>query len=254
MKLNSIIGIIVIAVTSAVTETNAATMISLRGNAVTGGNAGTVNSNLNASALVGPAGGLGTTWNLATDFTVTNMLDSTGAATGINFTTTHSERRGKSSLSSGELEIARSYMQFFGKGDDVTVTFSGFAPGSTHDIWLVSLAPGDGTEGARGTWSTTNTTTSASSQILDGSVRNATTFVAGQNFTYFQNVQATAGGEIVFFGDAYDGDNGISEPNATQDNEHRLQLNGFQIVAIPEPSSIALLGLGGLALILRRRR
>tara|TARA_B110000908_G_scaffold33785_1_gene40483 strand:- start:3581 stop:4303 length:723 start_codon:yes stop_codon:yes gene_type:complete len=34
----------------------------------------------------------------------------------------------------------------------------------------------------------------------------------------------------------------------------RAPLTGFQIVAVPEPSSTALLGLGGLALILRRRK
>lgn len=34
----------------------------------------------------------------------------------------------------------------------------------------------------------------------------------------------------------------------------RSPINGFVVVAIPEPSSTALLGLGGLALILRRRK
>jgi hypothetical protein len=34
----------------------------------------------------------------------------------------------------------------------------------------------------------------------------------------------------------------------------RLRMSGFQIVAVPEPSAAALLGLGGLALILRRRK
>jgi len=34
----------------------------------------------------------------------------------------------------------------------------------------------------------------------------------------------------------------------------RAPLAGFQIVEVPEPSSAALLGLGGLALILRRRK
>jgi hypothetical protein len=33
-----------------------------------------------------------------------------------------------------------------------------------------------------------------------------------------------------------------------------LQLNAYQLRSVPEPSSTALLGLGGLALILRRRK
>lgn len=38
------------------------------------------------------------------------------------------------------------------------------------------------------------------------------------------------------------------------DTTLRAPMNGFQIVQVPEPSTTALLGLGGLALILRRRR
>ncbi len=41
---------------------------------------------------------------------------------------------------------------------------------------------------------------------------------------------------------------------ASGDATKRAVINGMQIVQIPEPSSTALLGLGGLALVLRRRR
>ena len=37
-------------------------------------------------------------------------------------------------------------------------------------------------------------------------------------------------------------------------NNDFVVINGFEVEAVPEPSSAALLGLGGLALILRRRK
>ena len=37
----------------------------------------------------------------------------------------------------------------------------------------------------------------------------------------------------------------------TSDGLNQLMLNGFELSAVPEPSSTALLGLGGLALMLR---
>ena len=40
----------------------------------------------------------------------------------------------------------------------------------------------------------------------------------------------------------------------TSNNGTIANINGIQIVQVPEPSSAALLGLGGLALILRRRK
>jgi len=45
----------------------------------------------------------------------------------------------------------------------------------------------------------------------------------------------------------------LKDPSSTN-SWSRAGLRGIQIVAVPEPSSAALLGLGGLALFLRRRR
>jgi hypothetical protein len=59
----------------------------------------------------------------------------------------------------------------------------------------------------------------------------------------FEGLVPNGSDSIVINGDKVSGDHGM--------------WNGFQLVetgAIPEPSSTALLGLGGLALILRRRR
>lgn len=52
------------------------------------------------------------------------------------------------------------------------------------------------------------------------------------------------------------GDSFTVEGNVTAGSagRPRATIAGFQVVAVPEPSSTALLGLGGLALILRRRK
>ena len=118
----------------------------------------------------------------------------------------------------------------FGKGvDNTNVTISGLEAGGIYDIWLVTLrnqpfTAANGTEQYVGWWSTTNTTLSPSSQLVDarGASINTSTFVAGYNYVLFDNVVANGSGQIIFTGVAgplIDGSN----------NNHRLGLNGLQI-------------------------
>ena len=219
-----------------------AALVSVTTDAVTGGNAATetTNRNTNAGNLAGPAGDApGSTWNIISGYSANDLTDSTGAPTTIDYTTTYSERRAIG-LGAGQFELARIYMQDFGRSGTNNLTISGLANGGLYDVWLVSVSnSGSGVEFYQGDVVTANTTSSASSQNISSSPRNVTTFVAGQNFVQFENVEADGGGEISFDLVATDG--------------FRFGLNGFQIEAVPEPSSLALLGLGGL-LIARRRR
>ena len=216
----------------------------------------TGNSAETESSLVGPAGGLGTSWNQfnGPDSPGT-LVDSTGAATTATIDTNFGLPNTYDSAVI-DLTMLRGSMTNFGKGaDNTSVTIGGLTEGSIYDIWMATLrnqpfssGTPNGTEQYVGWWSTVNTTTSSSDQLVDarGAAVNTTTFVEGYNFVLFENVEAGAGGNIVFTGVAgplIDGSN----------NDHRLGLNGLQINLVPEPGSLFLLGLGGL-LGLRRRR
>ena len=61
------------------------------------------------------------------------------------------------------------------------------------------------------------------------------------------------GGEVVL-GEITDTDVIFAAANGTTILNDLVSTGSFQLVAVPEPSSAALVGLGGLALILRRRR
>lgn len=184
------------------------------------------------SGLVGPGGGLGTSWNQfnGPDSPGT-LVDSTGAATGVAIDTNFGL---PNTLDTPviNLTMLRGSMTNFGKGvDNTNVTISGLVAGGFYDIWLVTLrnqpfssGSPSGTEQYVGWWSTANTTTSSGDQLVDarGAAINTSTFVDGYNYVLFENVEADGGGNVVFTGVAGPLLNGSN-------NNHRLGLNGLQI-------------------------
>lgn len=204
--------------------------------------------------LFGPLGGLGSTWNQSTDNSGTDVLNSSGAGTDIDWSYSHgleeTDIRGNADPA---LRMLVGSFGEFGKGNDQTLTIGGLVPGELYNVAIAAhrLYNG-GTEGSHGIFSTTNATTSATAQTVDGNTAlNGDTWELGVNYAHFENVEADVGGEISFLADATDA--GVLDGGADTDGR-RFHLNGFQIESVPEPSSAALLGLGGLALILRRRK
>jgi hypothetical protein len=198
------------------------------------------------STLEGPAGGLGTQWNqFADDDSAGTLVDSTGAATTVAFTTNFSEGR---SGGAGNTPMLRSTLTDFGRVQSRTLTITGLDPGGLYDLWLASYRDSTAArERTAGQWTLVNPTTSASAQDIDNrSGRNGATFVLNYNYAVWEDVQADGSGQIVVNGKGFGLVDGY-------DDDYRLGLSGIQIQNIPEPGSLALLGLAGLVLLRRRR-
>ena len=210
-----------------------------------GGAAVTPTTNLN-----GVIGGGGETWNQATgDFT--DLVDSTGGpASTIDISGLSGVNNNSETVSGQPIFTGNSAIHT--KGADRTISISQLTIGGVYDIYIYALSHNSGswgsptdTERAAGAFTTTNASGNGMSQSLDNGITgtDATTFTAGSNYVLFQSIVADGTGNISIVADALDGA-----------NPTRLQVNGLQIVSIPETSSAALLGLGAFALILRRRK
>jgi hypothetical protein len=222
-----------------------AALVSVNFNGFTGGTPGPTQDE---STLVGPGGGLGTSWNQYADEDSTGvMVDSTGAATTISVATNFGE--GRYDGTGPSLTMLRATLTNFGKGLSSTVTIAGLEADGVYDIWLVSHRHQvTVSERQAGIWSTSNATDSPSSQIVDGraGALNGATFVAGINYALFENVVANGSGVITFTGAGGTTSNGF-------DASYRMHLNGLQIEQVPEPAAALLGGIGLLALLRRRR-
>lgn len=82
----------------------------------------------------------------------------------------------------------------------------------------------------------------------------ATTFSVTTNNTAAAFTEANAGNSFTGNYVVFQGVTGTSFTVTAGDSGQADYIYGMQIVSVPEPSSTALLGLGGLALILRRRK
>ena len=202
------------------------------------------------SSLQGVIGTTGETWNQATG-NFTNLNDSAGGSSTIGVTGIQDNNDNNENISG--LKIFSGNASTFGKGVERTITITGLTLNGLYDIYIYALSHNTGswgnpadTERAAGAFTTTNVSGNGTSQSLDNGNTGTGpgTFTAGSNYVLFQSIVADGSGNISIVADALD-----AGANST-----RLHVNGLQIVAIPETSSVALLGLGAFALILRRRK
>jgi hypothetical protein len=202
-------------------------LLNVNFNGFTGGTPGPAQD---ASTLGGPAGGLGTSWNqYAANSSSGVMVDSTGAATTVTVATTFSEGRYDGTAPS--LTMLRATLTDFGRGSSRTVTISGLTANENYNVWLISHRHQNAVaERQAGIWSTAHTTSSPSSQVVDGraGTLNGSSFVAGVNFALFRSVVANGSGVITFTGVGGKMSNGF-------DADYRMHLNGIQIAPAPPP-------------------
>jgi hypothetical protein len=171
-----------------------------------------------ASTLVGPAGGIGQTWNQPTTPSGGGLFDSVGTPTSIGWSNTN--MAGIDNWGIPSLNVLRSGLWNFFKGTTQQFVINGLSPNSYYNVWIASQQPN--TEKAKGVWSTTNPTNTVGGQPIDATVtQNTSTWEAGNNFVYFDHVKVSTSGQIVF--------DGLSAES------YRLPVNGFQLVPTTAP-------------------
>lgn len=117
--------------------------------------------------------------------------------------------------------------------NNLTITITGLDASLTYDIFSVSQGGGSGFDERNDTHTVTGDAGSVSSTLNRGDSRE------NGSFHTFLGVSPDSSGQIIF---------------ATTGIGNNPAFNGLLINAVPEPCTTALLGLGGLTLILRRRR
>ncbi len=184
-------------------------------------------------------GGL-THWNntAGKSGTLNALVDSDGTTTGASVTWTSSNTWGQGTANAdandgvGDAQLARGYLDDGDPG--ITITAMGLEP--KYNV-IIYLSSGDTNEGTF-----QDITVNGTSYSVTGPI---TQYATGDGVNYWD-----ASNTITITG--LTGDLSIQGP--TKSGHDRASIGGLQIETVPEPSSTALLGLGGLALILRRRK
>ncbi|MDG0994338.1 MAG: PEP-CTERM sorting domain-containing protein [Akkermansiaceae bacterium] len=195
------------------------------------------------------------TWNPISSTVSTTLADSTGdSSAGVTIGMSSGVDFGVTVQIEGD-EVFKTWMKDAGNDESYSVTFGGLStsPGTSYDLviysgWIwgpegVHTAQSEGT-GLAGTFVINSLAMGPGNFFASGGLgedSNAADVAGNTNYARFNGLAADGSGNLTF------------DFNLGGDLD--APINGFQLIeTVPEPSTTALLGLGGLALILRRRK
>lgn len=177
------------------------------------------------TGLVGPAGGLGKTWNQPRALSATALKDSDGLVTGVSFVNTCDGI----DPWSGSLSMLVGGARSFGWSTPRNLVISGLAPGNKYNLYIGSFYTNE--NGSTGIFTTTNVTSNGQIQNNNngGGHGNSSTWVQGTNYVRFENVEPDAFNKIAI--------------QAVGVGGNRAVWSGFQLVALPPVPPTAPTGL-----------
>ncbi|MDA1190023.1 MAG: hypothetical protein O2854_10185 [Chloroflexi bacterium] len=176
------------------------------------------------ATLVGPAGGLGETWNQFSTTSAILLKDTNGVSTSVGYFSSGTGWGGPDLWSYTALGLIRSGLRNFDVSSANSQRFeiNGLTAGQMYSVWIASANCNSG-QRSKGVWSTPNQTTTVGDQPCNNTTDlNEVSWVEGNNYVLFENVKADVNGKITFNGHSLDG--------------YRLPLNGFQLMEIIEES------------------
>ncbi|MFC4994915.1 PEP-CTERM sorting domain-containing protein [Rubritalea tangerina] len=182
---------------------------------------------------------------------IANLLDDTGASSGVGITQSAAQGGWYSSASGFSGTIGNNFMTNFADASGAyNYTFTGLnaGVGAVYDVIIYSARGFSNTGVTK--FDVNGETLYLTNESMVGDYTESGWATQGEaennlssgNYVRFRNVSLDT---LVV---------GIEGLDDATNGGTLAAVNGIQIVAVPEPSSVALLGLGGIALVLRRRR
>jgi len=196
---------------------------------------------------LGAAPTTGTFWNQilatastsATDFYSDGVTPSTISLTLSNsnasFNSPSSTGAATADSPTSQADLLQGWRKGTGTGIVGSFTLSGLTAGDTYAVYLYGVNGNFKGHGA-------DFTIGSVSQNTSGS--NGTTFTLGLNYVVFNNVVADSSGQIT----------GTWAPKTGDVTNPEADFNALQVLALPEPGTLALIAVGSLMFLVSRRR